>query len=444
MTEHVERNRPGRHATLTAAGLFFVLSAAIWYAFSREMYFSADGAHYFARILDKGSVLNVSWTRLHADVATQWPLVLAVKLGVADLGILKCLYALGLYLPYLVAGVLSVYALRGTDREALVFPLAAYLLVSFPAAYIWVGESHVMAVAAWPALFLLLRPTPSRVDVALLLLLLFFLSRTYETSAAVALVFVAVCLIRVLREGPECRGRLLLVLAAAVLVFGVNAYSAAFPVSAQNRSGFVAGITRTLRNPNLVCALLAFSLLALAIWRQRASLLLGAVAVGVVATVLALLGITVSAHVSFDSRSLTLTLLPLLLLAASVFVFRQPRMTPAQRAGIGAVFVLLTAANVISWNDWARFRGEFERVLTHNRGYIPVEHTPLRRDRSRWGWTSPILSVLWSGGCVRAVVLNPPNTVWEPFDPRATLPLQSYFRFGIPFRGVVSQARLCE
>jgi len=416
----------------------------MWYSFWQEMYLSADGAFYFARILENGSFLNYSWTRLHSDIATQLPLVLAIKFGVTSLGILKFLYALGLYFPYLASITLSAYALRGMDPNGLVFPLAGYLLVSFPAAYIWAGESQVMAVATWPVLFLLLRPSLTRVDVALLISLLVFLSRTYETVVGATVVFMAIILMRLLRGPTEQRKWFLLALGAALFVFGVSVYSAIFPASYENRSAFIDGMARPLSNPNLVCGLVALSSLAAAILSRRAWPLVVSVAVGVVSVVLPIRGLTASAQVSFDSRSLTLTLLPLLLLAATGFVLSRLKIDRIQLATMIAVFLLLILGNALSWSDWLRYRVAFERVLRQNAGYVPIEQTPLRKNRYHWGWTSPILSVLWSGGCVRTVILNPSNTPWEPFDPKRSLPMQSYFLFSEPFRAAASQARACE
>ncbi len=443
MTKPGRSGQPGVNGWFPVSLLFFFLSAAIWYAFWQEMYLSADGAYYFAGILDSGRVFNYIPARLYANVASQWPLILAVKAGFTNLETLKFLFSFGLYFPYLVSIGLCAYARRGMDPYALMFPLTGYLLVSFPLAYLWVGESQVMAVATWPVLYFLLRPSPTRVDVALLISLLLFLSRTYEAAVGAAVVFTAIIMVRLMRGPAEHRRWLVSALGAVLVVLGVCAYSAIFPARPENRAGFVSGVLHPLSNPNLVCGLVGLFVLAAAILSRRVWLLAVSVAAGVVSVLMALLGHTVSAGVSFDSRSLALTLLPLLLLGATWFVHRSLQINRTQVATMIAVFLLLIAGNVVSWDDWVRYRVDFVRTLGQSTGYVAIEDTASYRSPIRWGWTSPLLSVLWSGDCVRAVILNSSNR-WEPFDPRKSLPMQSYFRFAESFHAVAPRARACE
>jgi len=71
------------------------LLAAAGFAASIELGFSADGAYVFARILEDRTFLNPVWSRLYADVALQWPLVLAVNAGVTSRPVLVGLFHLG-------------------------------------------------------------------------------------------------------------------------------------------------------------------------------------------------------------------------------------------------------------------------------------------------------------------------------------------------------------
>jgi hypothetical protein len=236
-------------------------------------------------------------------------------------------------------------------------------------------------------------------------------------------------------------------LALAVVIVVVNTYAIVFPKSLRNRESFIGGLAAPLTHPSLLCGLAASALLALAVFVERRGLAALAVIAAGVSIVLPLLGYTSSAYVSFASRTLTGTLLPVLLLVATLAAWRaRGRFVPDERwaRALTAAFVLYLLGNAVSWSEWTRFRADFERVLASEHGYVAIEDTSLHADDQRWGWTSPLLSVLWSGGCVRTVVLNKTGVVWEPFDPRSHLPLQEHFAFTRDFHAAAARARTCE
>lgn len=84
---------------------------------------------------------------------------------------------------------------------------------------------------------------------------------------------------------------------------------------------------------------------------------------------------------------------------------------------------------------WREFRAQVRTAVTSRHGLLPVADIGLTRTRGRpemnlpesrliWNsWNLPLLSIVWSWHRVQAIILNPPGTPWEPFDPRRERPL---------------------
>ena len=98
---------PGDRYRMFYLVLFGLISVALFDAFSIEKHLSADGVHYFVRVLDSGTFLQVDWARRFAEYIIQWPLVFAVRAGVTHVPVLSAFFALGIYLPYLLSFTLS-------------------------------------------------------------------------------------------------------------------------------------------------------------------------------------------------------------------------------------------------------------------------------------------------------------------------------------------------
>jgi hypothetical protein len=178
---------------------------------------------------------------------------------------------------------------------------------------------------------------------------------------------------------------------------------------------------------------------ALALWRARQRM--GWLAVSV-ATLVALpllgaagavpgwpgLSAAVWAGDSFSSRTLSMTLLPPLLLAATLLMRRDERtvFTAAHLTAFALCTITLAAVGVHENRQWIDFRTSFRQVLATRTGLVPIESTPLATHPAGWPWNNAILSYLWSGNVVRAVVRNRSDVEWEPFDPRTTAILEQY------------------
>jgi hypothetical protein len=131
---------------------------------------------------------------------------------------------------------------------------------------------------------------------------------------------------------------------------------------------------------------------------------------------------------SFASRTLSMTLLPPLLVIAAMLLHRDEsvRFTAAPFAAFALFAIVVAAVSLHENRQWIEFRSAFKATLATRTGLVPIESTPMAGHAAAWPWNNPLLSYLWSGDVVRAVVLNPADTSWEPFDPRTTAILGRY------------------
>jgi hypothetical protein len=427
---------------LCLVACFVAVGAVLAYGLWIDLGLATDGAYTFLTVLETSDFYVSTWSRAHSDYLSQWPLVSAVRLGVTSLPALRVIHALGLGLPFALSFGLCLFALRGREKSPLLFPLASVVLVTFPAAFILAGESTFMVLATWPILFLLTRPAMSRVDVALALGLLAGLARTYQTAFVPAAGFAVLAWLCVQRAPVGRRLGAWSVLMASLGVVAIGLGATITPRVVGHRTNFLDSLTWPLHDRLLILGLAAVVLSALgAMLRWRWSVLV-TIAIAALGLAWSITGGRGDAHVSFAARTLGLTVLPALLLVAALYCLRDIRVPSAYHWGAAAVLALLASAYAVTWSSWLDYRAGFRMTLQEESGYVPVERTTLAHNPGHWRWTSPSLSLIWSDGVVRTIVLNRRDVPWEPFDPRTSLPLQRYVRYQPPLDRVMRTAPL--
>ncbi len=419
--------------------LFVVAFLPLAHDAAIEKFYSADGAGYFQWLLERGGFTDFAWARNHSVYVVQWPLVLALRAGVTDWTVLETLFALGLLLPFAVGFALCVAARRGLSQWPLLFPIASLLAITIPADYLLVGEHHVLVAVAWPLLFLALRPARlTGWEMGMAALLALIMTRTYESAVVVAPVLAGACLLRT-RQASEQRTALRLLAGLCLVGAAMAAVSILVPRDPGNRSAFLQSLLAPARRSQVLFGAVFLVPFLLALWRpsgRRSSLTISVAAI-VVLLMVGLSGVApgwpgastpVWAGDSFASRTLSMTLLPPLLVVAGAFLLHERRVV-FTRASFAAFVVFTTVVVAVSLHEnrqWVDFREAFKATLASRTGVVPIESTPLANHPAGWPWNNAILSYLWSDGPVRAVVLNRPDIGWEPFDPRTTPILEAY------------------
>ena len=406
--------------------LFLVISGSLWIGFACDTFFATDGSFYFTIILDKARFTQIAPARAHAEWMTQWPLVLGVKSGITDLGMLEVLFGLGIWFPWVLSFAISLYATR--ERPALIFVmLISFVSLNLAAWALVYGEHMVLLSVAWPILFLAILRRPLNVlEQVLLLFLLVVHLKLYETTVISGAFFTVIFSFRVwLVRGWRERGINTLFLGLAIASVAIALTWILYPRDADNRSGFLGAILGSLAHPYPWIGMSFVGFSAAGLLLQSKKLLKLAWLVPLVIGLISLPVWGVNAGVSFFTRTLTLTALPLLLMTALVMSFLEIRVNRHWLMMIASLVVGVSLLHVRHLQGWLGFRSDFKEILESEEGLVnPADHD----DIVHWGWTNTVLSYVWSEGEVQSVILNPESTTWNPFDPETEVLMSKYLK----------------
>jgi hypothetical protein len=278
-------------------------------------------------------------------------------------------------------------------------------------------------------------------------LALVIFSRSYPTAVVPALGFAILLGFRLFRDREDLQATVFrgLALVLSLAAIAIALYSILEPRSPSNQMNFRRSIPMILEHPEtlLPAVFSVLFLLGLAS-RRRIWPILAATCLALYVPYVILAEHGMTAHESFGARTLSITLLPSLLLLAVVAHSRAPSLVGWRKLLLAGMVVVTVVWNVRQSSDWARYREEMLRVLRTERGFVPMAATALDKDPRRWGWTNPELSVVWSYPVVRAIVENGPKQFWVPYDPRQVLILKRYVRYDTVFADIDPTARFDE
>jgi len=407
-----------------AIALFGVISGCLWIGFSVDTYFGSDGSFYFAIILDEGNFTFIAPSRLHAEYLTQWPLVLGVQSGITDLGTLEYLFGLGIWFPWVLGFVISLHATR--ERPELIFlfliSLACLNLAGWSLLY---GEHMVLLSLAWPIFYLgILRRSLRFSEQILAGILLIAHLKLYESTVATGSIFAVLFGFRMWLASTKRErfgNAILTLLALGSVLIALNWIL--FPRDSDNRSSFLGAIGASLGHPY---PWMGLSFVVLNIWGtlvMSRKVLLAAWVTPLVIGFVALFSPGIWGGIAFSTRTLTLTALPILMMAALAVSLSNFKMDRKWLLSVSALVVGVSLLHVRHLQSWWEFRTKFKEILSEERGFVkPEDHD----DIAHWGWTNTIMSYVWSEGEVKAILLNPAETGYEPFPVKSEMLLEKY------------------
>lgn len=412
---------------LIYAFILIILTLSITIIFDKHL--SADGVHYFVLILETQTFTYVDWTRQFANYISQILLVLAVNLGIKDLNSLSMLFGISLLLPYFLAFLLSLFALRGEDKSIILFALISMITINLTSDFVLIGEHHLLTLLSWPILFFLLRRVPLvSWDVFFLFGLMFLYTRLYSTAVVPAAFFMFIALFRVW-YAPLLSQKIYYSIAAtfSMVAASISIYSILYPRSLENKEGFAKIIMQSLYTPEIIASIF-FLVLFFAGWFFRQQILVWAAMIPIIlfAIYTGYTDYAITAIQSFENRSLALTLLPPLLLMATILHWKQREANRTIYIVFLGFVLIMLFSNILNTMKWNQFRHQVINVLQEHKGFIHVEDTPIATSPYSWFWTNSLLSVVWSNGCVKTVILNGENIGWEPPVPPQEFILKSY------------------
>lgn len=405
--------------------LFTVISAALWIGFAADTYFASDGSFYFSIILDNSTFTGVAPSRAHAEYLTQWPLVLAVRSGVTDLETLEIFFGFGIWFPWILSFVISLYATR--ERPALIFffliSMVSLNLSSWSLIY---GEHLTLLSLVWPIFYFgILRRRLTVSEQLLTMLLLVAHLKLYETALVSGAIFTFIFSFRswVEKDPRERWGSGVLAgFALASVVIAVTWIL--FPRDLENRGHFLGAILASLAHPYPWIGISYVILNTVGIIFSSSRLVLAAWIVPLVIGSISLLSPGIMGGISFSTRTLTLTALPLLMLITFLFSLSRLKLTKNLSLSLSLIVVGLSLLYVRHLQDWMTFKIEFQAILKEEKGFVdPADHENI----DHWGWTNPLLSYVWAEGQVKSVILNRNfEDGYEPFDPFTEMVMEKY------------------
>ncbi len=425
--------------------LFLLISVALVNSFLIDKHFSADGVYYFFLILQKGTFVHHDWARQYSLYLTQWPVVLALQLGVKDVTVLNRLFALGIYSVYLISFLLCDLALRKNDKTLLIWPLISMVALNFTTDYHLSGEYPVVMLLAWPILFFLVRTRLNQAERVILILLMVVYSRIYQTAMASSLVFAGLLVYQYFfRKSGRSNFELYILLLFAAMIFAIGLYTTIYPFSDANKSAFLDGLPLIFQNKPL-CISVLFMVLFVFGSAYRKSWLYAVSLFPLLFYLWTLFnsGPGISAYISFASRTVSTFILPLFLITSLFFHYRGFRFRRIPLLIISAFIVLMVAGNIRYSVDWRNYKKEFVSVLNNHSGFVSVEKTTLLNNPCHWMWTNPFLSLAWSDGCVTSIVLNQPLPGASFGKPFRHLKWKKYVSYSKVFLAVDSTVRIC-
>ena len=268
-------------------------------------------------------------------------------------------------------------------------------------------------------------------DGFLLWILLIIFSRLYESALIPALIYSVICLARLYYY--KSKEQKVIIAGALSLCFIVSAISFYFiinPRDTANRESFIYGVIVTLINPEALTAACFVVVYTIGlILKSRLTIISAVFPLIIYALFRLFVDHGVTASVSFSSRTLSITLLPILLVGAILVRYFKSELDGTGILTFVAFIMVMVAGNLYNTNNWKDFRHEVKQLVKTHEGYIPIQETNLNNNPYRWSWNNTELGLVWSAPRVKAIILNQQNLRWEPFNPREKLILKNYLQY---------------
>ncbi|MEL4896625.1 hypothetical protein [Crocosphaera sp. Alani8] len=305
-----------------------------------------------------------------------------------------------------------------------------------------------MVLLSWPILLLLLRKEPLNwLDGWLLWILLLLFSRTYETSIIPTVIFSAISVVKLYKARQSKKQVIIysISLFVSLAALSIGLYFIIDPRSASNKSGFSSSILnlRVYKGALVSASFVFLSTIGL-ICRKNSFILVSLFPMTLYAYIILFSERGLTAINSFSSRTLSLTLLPFLLICTVVACYCNIKSNKISTRIFVLFVLIMVIGNLRFASDWNNFRQQFIGMVTTKKGYIPIEETIIKHSPDRWLWNNSNLGIVWSYRCVRAIVLNNPRIKWEPFNPRQELILKNYVSYDPFFSHVDNDIKICK
>lgn len=448
----------------------FTISVVFEILSSRSFY--GDGAFEFIRVMQAQGFSASMWSRHFSFYIFEFPMVLAIKLGVTNLTWLRLAFGLGCLWPWPVAIMLCHWISPKNLWLAIVGCAAGYLNTAFMA----VGGNVFAHVLFWPSLFVILFARPLKPAAAAILLasasgILF----CYESQLILCTPLALLALWRAWEEKKENRrwAWTVFLIAAALFIaaISVGLCGVLMPELQANFAGFKTSTFGMFKHMGWT---LSWTVIWIAIalaasfsetfWRVISN----KPGIYFLFALLMVWGIWPllapnrwDNGLQYDNRALD-TLAPLGLLPIALIARFRPQWIESKLKRLGQFAAALLIAQSL-WQisatiHWYQDVLWMRKILASNHGIVPLHSTALatdgmegrelRRDAigGRFDWTWPSLSIALSpqlkisSFVCSEVFLDPAirEHYWQPFDPLVPKTLPDLRHYRVDYSGYLS------
>lgn len=426
--------------------LFFIVSCSLLWSVFIEKHLSADGVYYFCYILDNRDFTYIDWSRQHANYLIEWLVLLGVKSGIKDVRILSWLFGAGIYLMFLFSFLLCNAVLPKKDKVLLIFPIASMIAFNMSGDYILIGEHHAMELLSWPILFLVRRDDLGWMKQFLLWALLIVYSCLHQSAVFTGLIFLGFVVLRLIKARDR---RLILrnvitgMLCLAVI--GIAMYTIIYPRSEANKDSFISAIPIAIFSRDVMIQEVFLLLFAIALFiKNKKFVYISLAPILFYLIMLFYVHQGATAYQSFASRTLSMSVLPVMIIFSLVFTFLKLQITKRAAIVFSIYSVVMVSGNIYYSREWIDFKDKFIQTMESNKGFVPIEKTELSQDKLDWNWNNSLLGIVWSPSCVKSIILNQPDLIWEPFNPKKKLILKDNVKYDPIFLAVDKDITVCK
>ena len=453
------RSNHKRQIVISLIALYLL---SIAYVVVTQRTFYADGAHYFLKLLEERSfIYGDDFARHYAHYVTQFPIVILIRIfDVKDIEILSYAFGLGLYFPQLISLWLCYSIARRKNIYFMLFPIIAIFGIYMNVSFMSVHESHVISNIFWPMLFyLVLKDELAWKDGIVLILLGVVFTRSYESALFLGsiLLVVTVLTMRERWQKTSLRTKATWIILTALLVGSIviAAYSIIFPRCPDNETAFLSSFSTIFEDLPALLSFFYILIISLSIFSRKftesifykAIFVLLACATAFISLTPLIMPEFTKPYLQYPARVYMTYMLPLFSIVA-YFVLKGtiivPEGTWKKIAALVAVLVIgQTVWQTLATKQWDGFRHVFKDELAQHSGAVPFEDTILTQEMigdqliepMDWEWINPTLSIVWSKHQnVKTIILNPPSSGWQPFDPLNVNSLPKIEGFGFSFK----------
>jgi hypothetical protein len=424
----------------TLITIILILSAALSTLYGSGL--SADGAHLLRQMLSSGTFNNVSSYRIGATVLTQWPVVLAMNMGVRSIPHLAMIYTAALLFTPTACFIATTWLTRHTAPAATA-NVIVICCVFYPTLFSIIGEFQVLYALFWlcSVIILLIRPIKwwslGIITVASLIML-----RSYELTAVTGILLAAACIERAAKpQSSALRAIWIAISLIFLLSVPLGLQGILMPRDSSNEHGFLLALQTALTNYTLL------GLVAIAAISATATLFRSPAITAGLAALSVYLSWRFAMHaLSIPSYTDLLALgyqtgqraqvFPILLGAFFVLAFSCAPIFTNEKLQFWRTWpllipvILVFSLYVTELQQWSRFISVFctELSAPERGGYDTVFFNDRDVKRFGWNWELPTLSLLLRDSDNNQIISDPTYHDWQPFNPRGPVPNLNRFK----------------